>query len=112
MGDFFDATMGKIMKSATAHVSLKPKARAVIKEKLGCTDEELDEALKQMDEQMTEQAHADMDYLHKRGQAKQIADLDALIAMRKKEKASGRTGSAGKSQENAREQSSGSDSLR
>lgn len=89
MGDFFDATMGKIMKSTTAHVSLKPEARAAIKEKLGCTDEELDEALRQMGKQMTERAHKDMDYLHKRGQAKQIADLDSLKTLIKKGKANG-----------------------
>jgi len=87
MGDFFDATVGRMIKSRKARVTLKPEARAAVKEKLGCTDEELDEALKKMGEQMTEQAHKDMDYLHKRGQAKQIADLGALIAMRKKEKA-------------------------
>lgn len=87
MGDFFDATYGARIKASKAHVKLKPEAREAIKEKLGCTDEELDEALKKMGEEMTEIAHADADYLHERGQAKQKRDWSDLKAKRDRERA-------------------------
>ena len=89
MGDFFDNTMGKFFKAGKARIKIKPELRAMIREKFDCTDEEVDEVLRDLAGEMTKQVHSDMDYLKDRGEKQQVSLLAALIKEHK-DKANGR----------------------
>ena len=78
MGDFFDNTMGEFFKAGKARIKIKPELRAMIREKFDCTDEEVDEVLRDLAGEMTKQVHSDMDYLKDRGQKQQAQDWEEL----------------------------------
>lgn len=85
MGDFFDMTVGRIMGSSRARVRLKPGARALILEKCGCTEEELDAALDELGRQTTAIVHADMKVLRQKTIRSRAKQLLGLIAKKKGE---------------------------
>lgn len=90
MGDYFDNTMGRFFKSGRAKIRIKPKLRAMIREKFDCTNEEVDEALMELASDMTEQVHSDIDYLKDRGEKEQAAFWKRL-AEKRRNKTEGRT---------------------
>lgn len=87
MPEFFDMTIGRSILNSRAHVRLKPEARALIKEKSGCTDEELDAALELMGQQMTETAHSDIKKMRQRTLREQTGRFVGLLAKAKEKKA-------------------------
>ena len=76
--DFFMATVGKTLRNSRARPVLTSEGREIVKDKLGLTDEELDEALKALGERMTKQAQSDMDALQKMADEKQTELLATL----------------------------------
>ena len=86
MGEFFDMTLGRAISSRTAHIRLKPTARAKVKEATGCSDEQLDTALEEMGRQMTEIAHSDMRKMSDRTAREHAKNLLSAIAKAKEKK--------------------------
>ena len=68
--DFFNNTMGKILRKSKARIKLTPEGRELIKRKLKqqgheITDEELDYSLKALGYDITDQLHRDLDTIQR-----------------------------------------------